>query len=129
MKSLASVVRRQLPWLETSDHATLRAWCEHEIIGSAVFMKLMDDRVGWYLMAPFHFPQTGEIITPVAPEHLSQWTTVKTFPKGEKGCDGYKKVAPQNHLCVGRATTPSGSRATTRASKKNSAPRLRLHLT
>jgi hypothetical protein len=98
VKSLASVVRRQLPWLETSDHATLRAWCEHEIIGSAVFMKLMDDRVGWYLMAPFHFPQTGEIITPVAPEHLSQWTTVKTFPKGEKGCDGYKKVALKSPL-------------------------------
>jgi hypothetical protein len=45
VKSLASVVRRQLPWLETSDRATLRAWCEHEIIGSAVFMKLMDDGI------------------------------------------------------------------------------------
>jgi hypothetical protein len=42
VKSLASFMRRQLPWVKTSDRATLRGWCEHEILGSAVFMELIE---------------------------------------------------------------------------------------
>jgi hypothetical protein len=42
---LVQAMRVQMPWLQQSDLPVLRSWCEHEIIGSAIFTDLMEQGI------------------------------------------------------------------------------------